>query len=105
MIPGEIITGDGDIELNVGRTTCRVTVVNTGDRPIQVGSHYHFYETNAALQFERELAWGRRLNIAAGTAVRFEPGQRREVELVEYAGERAVYGFQARVMGPLEKKT
>src|SRR3569623_901915 len=105
MIPGEIITGDGDIELNVGRTTCRVMVVNPGDRPIQVGSHYHFYEPNAALQFERELAWGRRLNIAAGTAVRFEPGQRREMELVEYAGERAVYGFQARVMGPLEKKT
>src|SRR3569623_2828823 len=105
MIPGEIITGDGDIELYVGRTTCRVTVFNTGDRPILVGSHYHFYETYAALQFERELAWGRRLNFAAGTAGRFEPGQRREVELVEYAGERAVYGFQARVMGPLEKKT
>src|SRR3569623_226167 len=105
MIPGEIITGDGDIELNVGRTTCRVTVVTPGDRPIQVGSLYLFYETTAALQFERELAWGRRLNIAAGSAVRFEPGQRREVELVEYAGERAVYGFQARVMGPLEKKT
>src|SRR3569623_41585 len=82
MIPGEIITGDGDIELNVGRATCRVMVVNTGDRPIQVGSHYHFFETNTALQFERELAWGKRLNIAAGTAVRFEPGQRREVKLV-----------------------
>src|SRR3569623_1066008 len=105
MIPGEIITGDGDIELNVGRTTCRDTVVNTGDRPIQVGSQYHIYETIAALQFECELAWGRRRNIAVGTAVRFEPGQRREVELVEYAGERAVYGFQARVMGPVEKKT
>src|SRR3569832_1204598 len=100
MIPGEIITGDGDIELNVGRATCRVTVVNTGDRPIQVGSHYHFFETNTALQFERALAWGKQLNIAAGTAVRFEPGQRREVELVDYAGERAVYGFQARVGGP-----
>ena len=104
MIPGEIITCEGDIKLNVGRATCRVTVVNTGDRPIQVGSHYHFYETNAALQFERAQAWGKRLNIAAGTAVRFEPGQRREVELVDYAGERAVYGFQARVMGPLEKQ-
>src|SRR3569623_1669955 len=105
MIPGEIITGDGDIELNVGRTTCRVTVVNTGDRPIQVGSQYHFYETNAALQFERELARGRRLNIAVGRAVRFEPGQRREEELVEYAGERAENGIQERVMGPMEKKT
>ena len=105
MIPGEIIVADGDIALNLGRATQRLTVTNTGDRPIQVGSHYHFYETNAALQFERELAWGKRLNIAAGTAVRFEPGQRREVELVEYAGERVVYGFQARVTGPLEKKT
>src|SRR3569623_3765367 len=105
MIPPESITRVVDTESNVGRTTCRITVVNTGDRPIQMGSHFHFYETNAALLFERELAWGRRLNIAAVTAVRFEPGQRREVELVEYAGERAVYGFQARVMGPLEKKT
>src|SRR3569623_2993016 len=99
MIPGEIITGDGDIELNVGRTTCRVTVVNTGDRPIQVGSHYHFYETNAALQFERELAWGRRLNIAAGAAVRLEPGQRREVEHVEKTGENAVYRNKKHVIG------
>ena len=104
MIPGEIITGEGEIELNVGRATLRITVVNTGDRPIQVGSHYHFFETNSALQFERQQAWGKRLNIAAGTAVRFEPGQRREVELVEYAGERRVYGFQGKVMGALEKK-
>ena len=105
VIPGEIVTADGDIELNVGRATLRVVVVNTGDRPIQVGSHYHFYETNSALHFERQQAWGKRLNIAAGTAVRFEPGQRREVELVEYAGERRVYGFQGKVMGALEKKT
>src|SRR3569833_2434116 len=105
MIPGVFITGDGDIELNVGRAPCRVTVVNTDDRTIQVGSQYHIFETNAALHFVRELAWGNRLNIAAGTAVRFEPGQRREVELVEYAGERRVYGFQGKVMGALEKKT
>jgi len=104
MIPGEIDTVDGDIELNAGRVTVRVVVTNSGDRPIQVGSHYHFYETNHALQFEREQARGRRLNIAAGTAVRFEPGQRREVELVEYAGQRRVYGFQAKVMGALEKE-
>jgi urease subunit beta len=102
MIPGEIITADGDIQLNVGRDTVKLSVANTGDRPIQVGSHYHFYETNSALVFERERARGFRLNIAAGTAVRFEPGQEREVELVAYAGERRVYGFNGKVMGPLE---
>ena len=102
MIPGEIITVEGDIELNTGRETVTVNVANTGDRPIQVGSHYHFYETNAALEFEREKTRGFRLNIPAGTAVRFEPGQEREVALVAYAGERAVYGFNAKVMGRLE---
>ena len=104
MIPGEIATADGDIELNVGRPTVRITVTNTGDRPIQVGSHYHFFETNDALQFDRKQAWGKRLNIAAGTAVRFEPGQQREVELVDYAGERRVFGFQGKVMGALGNK-
>jgi urease subunit beta len=102
MIPGELLLAAGDIELNVGRATVKVKVANTGDRPIQVGSHYHFYETNNALSFEREAARGFRLNIAAGTAVRFEPGQEREVELVAYAGERKVYGFQGKIMGPLE---
>lgn len=101
MIPGEIIAEPGEIELNVGRRTVRVRVANTGDRPIQVGSHYHFYETNSALRFERAAARGYRLNIAAGTAVRFEPGQEREVELVAYDGDRAVYGFNAKVMGKL----
>jgi urease subunit beta len=101
MIPGEIITVEGSIELNAGRQTRLVTVSNTGDRPIQVGSHYHFYETNRALEFARESARGFRLNIAAGTAVRFEPGQMREVELVELAGDRIVYGFQGRIMGAL----
>ena len=101
MIPGEIQTQDGDIELNAGRVLVTIVVANTGDRPIQVGSHYHFYETNAALRFERELAYGCRLNIPAGTAVRFEPGQERTVELVAYAGTRTVYGFQGRVMGKL----
>lgn len=105
MIPGEIVTKDGDIELNVGRPPLRINVTNTGDRPIQVGSHYHFFETNSALHFEREQTWGKRLNIAAGTAVRFEPGQRREVELVDYVGTRRVFGFQAKVMGALERKT
>ncbi len=105
MIPGEIQTADGDIELNTGRVTLRLSVTNSGDRPIQVGSHYHFYETNNALHFDREQARGMRLNIAAGTAVRFEPGQRRAVELVAYAGERRVYGFQGRVMGTVEKKS
>lgn len=102
MIPGEVATVDGEIELNAGRHTTRVTVTNRGDRPIQVGSHYHFYETNSALQFEREPTRGKRLNIAAGTAVRFEPGQRREVELVDYLGRRQVFGFQGKVMGALE---
>ena len=102
MIPGEVITAAGEIELNVGRPTLKLTVANSGDRPIQVGSHYHFYETNAALHFERARARGYRLNIPAGTAVRFEPGQSRDVELVAYAGERAVYGFNAKVMGSLE---
>ena len=101
MIPGELLIADGEIELNAGRATLRVRVANTGDRPIQVGSHYHFYETNQALSFDREAARGYRLNVAAGTAVRFEPGQEREVELVAFAGERRVYGFQGRVMGPL----
>jgi urease subunit beta len=101
MIPGEIITDEGTLDLNVGRETRRITVANTGDRPIQVGSHYHFYETNGALEFERERARGFRLNIAAGTAVRFEPGQLREVELVAYSGDRIVYGFQGRIMGAL----
>jgi urease subunit beta len=101
MIPGEIMTAEGSIELNAGRETRLITVANTGDRPIQIGSHYHFYETNRALEFARESARGFRLNIAAGTAVRFEPGQMREVELVELAGDRIVYGFQGRIMGAL----
>ena len=101
MIPGEMQIEPGDIELNSGRATVTLAVANTGDRPIQVGSHYHFYETNAALAFDREQARGMRLDIAAGTAVRFEPGQTRTVQLVAYAGERKVYGFQGRVMGAL----
>jgi urease subunit beta len=101
MTPGEIISAPGDIELNSGREMRRLTVANTGDRPIQVGSHYHFYETNRALEFDREQARGFRLNIAAGTAVRFEPGQHREIELVALAGDRIVQGFQGRIMGPL----
>ncbi|CAM2161095.1 urease subunit beta [Paraburkholderia tropica] len=101
MIPGEMLIDDGEIELNVGRETLSVTVSNTGDRPVQIGSHYHFYEVNEALVFEREVTRGFRLNIAAGTAVRFEPGQERTVELVALAGERAVYGFNGKVMGPL----
>jgi len=104
MIPGELLLSAGEIELNVGRETVRLKVENTGDRPIQVGSHYHFYETNSALRFEREKSRGFRLNITAGTAVRFEPGQEREVELVAYAGERLVYGFNGKVSGPLEVK-
>ena len=103
MIPGEVIPADGEIQLNTGRETCKLTVANTGDRPIQVGSHYHFYETNEALTFDRAKARGFRLNIPAGTAVRFEPGQTREVELVAYAGDRHVYGFRGRVMGALDK--
>jgi len=102
MIPGEIQVADGDIELNAGRATISVSVANHGDRPIQVGSHYHFYEVNAFLVFEREATRGFRLDIAAGTAVRFEPGQARTVNLVAYAGKRKVYGFQGRVMGKLE---
>src|SRR5690242_1362808 len=104
MIPGEVIARGGDIELNVGRATLSLEVSNTGDRPIQVGSHYHFYETNDALRFDREKARGFRLDIAAGTAVRFEPGQTRVMQLVAYAGDRVVHGFQAAVNGPLEKK-
>src|SRR5690554_8195620 len=102
MIPGEIQTAAGEIELNVGRKTIHVRVENHGDRPVQVGSHYHFYEVNPALVFERDAARGYRLNIASGTAVRFEPGQGREVELVEYAGSRTIYGFRGEVMGPLD---
>jgi urease subunit beta len=101
MHPGEIFPEAGHIEINAGRALVRIKVANTGDRPIQVGSHYHFYETNAALRFERDKARGFRLNIAAGTAVRFEPGQEREVELVAYDGARIVYGFNAKVMGKL----
>lgn len=104
MIPGEIETVAGDIEINAGRRTLTLKVANRGDRPIQVGSHYHFFETNKALEFKRDQARGCRLNIPAGTAVRFEPGQTREVELVEYAGDRVVYGFNARIMGALEKR-
>ena len=103
MIPGEIETVDGDIELCAGRPTIRITVANTGDRPIQVGSHYHFYETNDALSFDRKSAYGHRLAIAAGTAVRFEPGQQRDVELVAFDGRREVYGFQGKVQGSLGK--
>jgi urease subunit beta len=101
MIPGEMIVEPGELTLNEGRETRRLTVANTGDRPIQVGSHYHFYETNNALKFDRELARGFRLNIVAGTAVRFEPGQQRDVELVALAGDRIVYGFQGKIMGTL----
>ena len=101
MIPGEILCASGDIELNAGRSTVELTVVNSGDRPIQVGSHYHFFETNPALQFERRKARGFRLDIPAGTAVRFEPGENRSVRLVAYAGARIVQGFQGRVGGPL----
>jgi urease subunit beta len=101
MIPGEMQIEPGEIELNAGRPTITLVVANIGDRPVQVGSHYHFYETNAALAFDREATRGMRLDIAAGTAVRFEPGQTRTVQLVAYAGERKVYGFQGRIMGPL----
>jgi urease subunit beta len=102
MIPGETITAKGDIELNVGAARVTLEVANTGDRPIQVGSHYHFFETNEALRFDRGKAHGMRLDIAAGTAVRFEPGQRREVTLVAIGGSRTIYGFQGKVMGGLE---
>jgi urease subunit beta len=101
MIPGEIITQPGDIELNAGRTAITLTISNTGDRPIQVGSHYHFAETNPALKFDRAKARGHRLDIAAGTAVRFEPGQTRDVQLVPFTGKREVYGFRQEVMGKL----
>jgi len=101
MIPGEYIVEDGDINLNEGRKTLLLKVANTGDRPIQVGSHYHFYETNRALSFSREATRGFRLNIPAGTAMRFEPGQERDVQLVEYAGNKQVYGFNGQIMGPL----
>jgi len=103
MIPGEIQVGQGDIVLNANRKTLSLRVENTGDRPVQVGSHYHFYEVNPALAFDRESTKGFRLNIASGTAVRFEPGQGREVELVAYAGARKVYGFRGEVMGELDK--
>ncbi|MDG1204229.1 MAG: urease subunit beta [Pseudomonadales bacterium] len=103
MNPGEFQIQEGEIELNVGRQTLSISVANTGDRPIQVGSHYHFAETNPALAFDRSLTRGYRLNIAAGTAVRFEPGQHRDVELVAYAGLRRVFGFRGEVMGDLDK--
>lgn len=103
MIPGEMLIDDGEIELNAGRKTVTLVVANGGDRPIQVGSHYHFFETNPALRFDRKAARGFRLNIAAGTAVRFEPGQERTVELVALAGDRVVYGFNALISGPLDK--
>ncbi len=103
MIPGEMLIEEGDIALNVGRETRTLKVANSGDRPIQVGSHFHFYETNPALQFDRAAAYGMRLHIAAGTAVRFEPGQERTIELVALAGERKVYGFNGKVMGELAK--
>ena len=101
MIPGEMFIQDGEIELNAGRKTVTLSVTNSGDRPIQVGSHYHFFETNPALRFDRKRARGMRLNIAAGTAVRFEPGQTRDVTLVALAGKRTIYGFRQDVMGKL----
>lgn len=102
MIPGEIIPADGEIELNAGASAIEIEVANTGDRPVQVGSHYHFYETNSGLEFDREKARGMRLDIAAGTAVRFEPGQSRSVSLVPLSGGRTVYGFNQKVMGALD---
>lgn len=101
MIPGEIITAAGNVEINVGAQRVTIEVANTGDRPIQVGSHYHFFETNVALEFDRAKARGQRLDIPSGTAVRFEPGQRREVTLVPYGGARKVFGFQQKIMGDL----
>ena len=101
MIPGEILTKTDDVVLNADKAPIRLTVANTGDRPVQVGSHYHFHETNTALQFDREVAKGMRLDIAAGTAVRFEPGQEREVQLIPYGGERIVHGFNQKIMGAL----
>lgn len=102
LIPGEVLVATGDISLNEGRETVTVQVKNSGDRPIQIGSHYHFYEVNSALLFDRDKTRGFRLNIISGTAIRFEPGQGREVELVAYAGERKVYGFRGDIMGPLD---
>ncbi len=102
MKPGELLAAEGDLEINAGREITNITVANTGDRPIQVGSHYHFYETNSALEFDREATKGKRLDIPAGTAVRFEPGQNRDVTLVEYVGKREVYGFNAKVMGAVK---
>ncbi|MFM2482075.1 urease subunit beta [Celerinatantimonas sp. YJH-8] len=104
MIPGELQLKADPIEINVGRPTLTLSVTNTGDRPVQIGSHYHFYEVNPALSFDREKALGFHLNIAAGTAVRFEPGQRRQVELVSYAGKREIYGFRGEVMGALKEQ-
>ncbi|PZX16289.1 urease subunit beta [Palleronia aestuarii] len=101
MIPGEILPAEGTLTLNEGRAAITLMVANTGDRPVQVGSHYHFAEANSALDFDREAAHGHRLDIAAGTAVRFEPGQRREVALIPYAGDRRIFGFNAAVMGPI----
>ena len=103
MIPGEVITRDGEITLNADRPAIRLTVANSGDRPVQVGSHYHFFETNSALEFERERSRGYRLDIPAGTAVRFEPGQTREVQLVPIAGTRRIFGFNAKIMGALDQ--
>ncbi len=101
MIPGEVIPAEGDITLNEGAETLTLTVANTGDRPVQVGSHYHFYEANGALEFDRDAACGMRLDIPAGSAVRFEPGQSRDVTLIPFGGKRAVYGFQQKIMGTL----
>lgn len=104
MIPGELFTPEGEIEINKGRETLLIMVKNSGDRPVQVGSHYHFYEVNPALNFDRAASRGQRLNIVSGTAVRFEPGQEREVELVAYAGRRKVYGFRGEIMGSLDEE-
>lgn len=102
LIPGEVFTESGDIELNAGRNTKTLTVSNSGDRPIQIGSHFHFYEVNSAMKFDRDAAYGMRLNIMAGTAIRFEPGQERTIELVDLSGDRVVYGFNQKVMGKLK---
>lgn len=102
MTPGELLAEDGDLEINAGQSITEIKVANTGDRPVQVGSHYHFYETNSGLEFDREAAKGKRLDIPAGTAVRFEPGQERTVSLIDYSGKRVVYGFNAKVMGALD---
>jgi urease subunit beta len=102
MKPGELIAEHGELEINIGKEVTRLTIANAGDRPIQVGSHYHFYETNSALEFDREKSKGKRLDIPAGTAVRFEPGQKRDVNLIDLGGKRAVYGFNAKIMGALD---